>query len=100
MAFEIANENSTKSANRTEEATLTAFEAQRLIGICVELLDLCSKVTGQIDPAVGELIGFAHDQVFTNAHYEKSSASLDRAILDSKTESSPRSRFVPVRSQA
>jgi hypothetical protein len=100
MECEIANENSTESAKRTEEATLTAFEAQRLIAICVELLDLCSKVTGQIDPAVGELIGFAHDQAFTNLHYGKSPGSYDWATLDSKIESSPRSRFSRVRSQA
>jgi len=81
MACEMASENSAKLAKRSEEATLTAFEAQRLIGICVELLDLCSKVTGQIDPAVGELIGFAHDQAFTSVHYGKSSASLDLATF-------------------
>jgi hypothetical protein len=47
---------------------LTAGDAQKLIGICVELLDLCSKVTGQVDPAVGILIAFAHDEALTSVH--------------------------------
>ena len=54
-----------RSAKRNEQATLTAFEAQRLIGICAELVDLCSKVTGQIDPAVSEMVAFARDEVLT-----------------------------------
>jgi hypothetical protein len=63
---------SARSAKRNEQATLTAHEAQRLIGICAELVDLCSKVTGQIDPAVGEMIAFAHDEVLTSVVEAKS----------------------------
>jgi hypothetical protein len=48
--MESGIDESARSAKRNEQATLTAFGAQRLIGICVELVDLCSKVTGQIDP--------------------------------------------------
>jgi hypothetical protein len=61
-----------RSAKRNEQATLTAFEAQRLVGICAELVDLCSKVTGQIDPAVGEMIAFAHDELVTSVVEAKS----------------------------
>ncbi len=78
MAYEMAVDRSAKSATRNEEATLTIFEAQRLIGICVELLDLCSKVTGQIDPAVGEMIAFARDEALTSVHYSNSSTTFDR----------------------
>jgi hypothetical protein len=78
MAYEIAVDRLAKSATRNEEATLTAFEAQRLIGICVELLDLCSKVTGQIDPAVGEMIAFARDEALTSVHYSKASTGSSR----------------------
>jgi hypothetical protein len=78
MPYEMAVDRSAKSATRNEEATLTIFEAQRLIGICVELLDLCSKVTGQIDPAVGEMIAFARDEALTSVHYSNSSTAFDR----------------------
>jgi hypothetical protein len=79
MAYEIAVDKSANSATRNDEATLTTSEAQKLIGICVELLDLCSKVTGRIDPAVGEMIAFARDEALTTAHYPRSSEILDRA---------------------
>ncbi len=68
MISEIASEKSTKLDRQSGEVTLTADDAQKLIGICVELLDLCSKVTGQIDPAVGKLIAFAHDEALTSIH--------------------------------
>ena len=69
MVCEIAGEKSAKLVRRNEEGTLTSFEAQRLIGICAELLDLCSKVTGQIDPAVGAMIAFAHDEALITFIY-------------------------------
>jgi hypothetical protein len=47
---------------KIEDVTLTASEAARLIGICVELIELCAKVTGKIDPAVGSLVGYARDE--------------------------------------
>ena len=45
------------------ELTLSAFESRRLLAICVELIDLCSKVSGKIDPAVGHLVAHARDEV-------------------------------------
>ena len=50
-----------------EDVTLTAAEACRLIGICVELIDLCAKVTGRIDPAIGLILGYARDEAFSQA---------------------------------
>ena len=32
------------------ELTLSAMELRRLFTICIELIDLCSKVFGKIDP--------------------------------------------------
>ncbi len=73
MVGEIASEKSAKLTRRNEERTLTSFEAQRLVGICVELLDLCSKLTGQIDPALGELIAFVHDEALITGIYRAES---------------------------
>ena len=42
--------------------TLTPSEACRLLGICIELIDLCAKVTGKIDPAVGSVVEYARDE--------------------------------------
>ena len=46
----------------TGGVALTAFEASRLLGICIELIDLCAKVTGKIDPAVGSVVENARDE--------------------------------------
>jgi hypothetical protein len=55
------------STRKIEETTLTAGESYRLIGICIELVDLCSKVTGRFDPAIGTMIAFARDEALTSA---------------------------------
>jgi hypothetical protein len=49
------------------EVTLTASEAHRLVGICIELIGLCSKVTGKFDPSMGTMIAFARDEALTDA---------------------------------
>jgi hypothetical protein len=48
-------------ANR-EDVTLTPSEAGRLIAICIDLIDLCAKVTGKIDPAVASIVSYARDE--------------------------------------
>lgn len=49
------------------ELTLSAMELRRLFTICIELIDLCSKVSGKIDPAVGHLVAHARDDVLIEA---------------------------------
>lgn len=50
-----------------EDVTLTSDEACRLIAICIDLIDLCAKVTGKIDPAVASVLGYARDEVLAEA---------------------------------
>jgi hypothetical protein len=45
------------------ELSLSACEARRLYGICVELLELCSHVSGRIDPQAGWMVAHARDEV-------------------------------------
>jgi hypothetical protein len=77
----MAGEKSAKVARRSEEGTLTSFEAQRLVGICVELLDLCAKVTKRLDPALGELIAYAHDEALLTGIY-RAQAHDDSTFTD------------------
>jgi len=46
---------------------LSAAEVRHLIGICIELVDLCARVTGKFDPAMGTMIGYACDQALRDA---------------------------------
>jgi hypothetical protein len=45
------------------ELNLSACEARRLYGICVELLELCSHASGRIDPQAGWMVAHARDEV-------------------------------------
>jgi len=49
-------------ASESEEMTLTVSDAYRLMGACIDLIGLCSKVTGKIDPAVGSMVDFARQE--------------------------------------
>jgi hypothetical protein len=53
-------------ANR-EDVSLTPSEACRLIAICIDLIDLCAKVTGKIDPALASIISYARDEALSEA---------------------------------
>ena len=46
---------------------LTAAEVRNLIRICIEFVNLCARVTGKFDPAVGTMIGYACDQASRDA---------------------------------
>jgi len=63
----ILYERSRLSETRGDGSGLTSDEACRLIGICIDLIDLCAKVTGKIDPAVASVLGYARDEVMAEA---------------------------------
>jgi hypothetical protein len=65
MPTETLHERIGTTRAKVEDMTLTNSEACRLIGICIELIDLCAKVTGKIDPAVGAIVGYARDEALS-----------------------------------
>jgi hypothetical protein len=69
MAIEpkVLYDRSRPSVAGPEEIGLTHSEACRLMAICVDLIDLCAKVTGKIDPAVGSIVGYARDEALSAA---------------------------------
>jgi len=54
---EVLQESDT-SLNETS-SRMSEQDARRLLAICTELVSLCSKVTGRIDPAVAEILRYA-----------------------------------------
>ncbi len=60
-------ERSSPSIANREEIGLTPSDASRLIAICIDLIDLCAKVTGKIDPAVATIVGYARDEALSGA---------------------------------
>ena len=60
-------ERSRPSIAEREEIGLTPSEACRLMAICIDLIDLCAKVTGKVDPAVASIVGYARDEALSSA---------------------------------
>ena len=56
------------------DVTLTTSDTYRLLGICIELIDLCSKVTGKTNPALGSIIEYARDEALLELSREHSCA--------------------------
>jgi len=47
---------------KVEGLALRAAETSQLIGICVERIDSCGKVTGRIDPVVGSIVRYVRNE--------------------------------------
>jgi hypothetical protein len=60
-------DRSSPSIVNHEDIGLTPSDASRLIAICIDLIDLCAKVTGKIDPAVATIVGYARDEALSGA---------------------------------
>lgn len=53
--------------SQPSDVTLSPVETRRLLGLCVELIDLCARVTGKIDPAVAAMVAYARDEAVAEA---------------------------------
>jgi hypothetical protein len=63
MNTHVNREGIEQSFDRFREPALTVPEVLRLIGLCVELVDLCARVTGRLDPELSTLIACARDEM-------------------------------------
>ncbi len=63
----MLHERSRPSMAKGEEIRLTPSEACRLIAICIDLIDLCAKVTGKINPALASIVSYARDEALAEA---------------------------------
>ena len=62
-------------APETGEIVLTVSDAYRLLGACIELINLCSKVTGKIDPALGSMLEYARQEALGELCFRKVSCN-------------------------
>jgi hypothetical protein len=58
-------DRSSPSTVTREDMGLTPSDVSRLVAICIDLIDLCAKVTGKIDPAVATIVGYARDEALS-----------------------------------
>jgi hypothetical protein len=64
--------------------SLTAAQAERLLSICVTMIDLCAEVTGKIDPAVGTMVAYACEDALNGILGTKSQPALSAFGHDRK----------------
>lgn len=57
---------SKKSGADPEKSRLSEKDARLLLLLCTELITLCAKLTGSIDPAAAAMITYVKDEIKIN----------------------------------
>jgi hypothetical protein len=52
-----------KLTHETEKSQLSKQDARLLITVCTELVNLCAKFTGKIDPAAAAMLAYVRDDI-------------------------------------
>jgi hypothetical protein len=52
-----------KSGPETEKSQLSKQDVRLLVVMCTELVNLCSKLTGKIDPAAAAMLTYVRDDI-------------------------------------
>jgi hypothetical protein len=52
-----------KSATDTEKSQLSKQDVRLLIIMCTDLVNLCAKLTGKIDPAAAAMLAYVRDDI-------------------------------------
>ena len=59
MAAQVSN----KSDTDTEKSQLSKQDTRLLLVLCTELINLCARLTGKIDPAAGAMLAYVRDDI-------------------------------------
>ena len=52
-----------KLASESEKSNLSKQDARLLLIMCIELVNLCAKLTGKIDPAAAAMLAYVRDDI-------------------------------------
>jgi hypothetical protein len=52
-----------KSDTQTEKSYLSKQDIHLMLILCTELVNLCSRFTGKIDPALGAMLTYVRDDI-------------------------------------
>jgi hypothetical protein len=66
MAADVRN----KSTSYSEKSRLSKEDARLLLVMCTELVNLCAKLTGKIDPAAGAMLAYVRDDIVSESKVE------------------------------
>jgi hypothetical protein len=59
----MAAQVSKKSGIDTEESQLSKRDIRLMLVLCTELVNLCARLTGKIDPAAGAMLAYVRDDI-------------------------------------
>ena len=59
----MAAQVSKKLGNETEKSQLAERDVRLLVAMCTELVNLCAKLTGKIDPAAAAMLTYVRDDI-------------------------------------
>jgi hypothetical protein len=51
------------SGSETERSRLSKQDARLLLVMCIELVNLCARLTGKIDPAAAAMLAYVRDDI-------------------------------------
>ena len=52
-----------RSDTDTEKSQLSKQDIRLMLVLCTELVNLCAKLTGKIDPAAGAMLAYVRDDI-------------------------------------
>ena len=58
----------TKLALESEKSNLSKQDARLLLIMCTELVNLCAKLTGKIDPAAAAMLAYVRDDIASESN--------------------------------
>ena len=70
MEREMAARVNKKSEAVTEKSQLSKQDLRLMLVMCTELVNLCAKLTGQIDPAAAAMLTYVRDDIASENNLE------------------------------
>ena len=59
-----------RSKTNSEQSQLSKPDVRLLLVICIELVNLCAKLTGKIDPAAAAMLSYVRDDIVSESKLE------------------------------
>lgn len=57
-----------KLASESEKSNLSKQDVRLLLIMCTELVNLCAKLTGKIDPAAAAMLAYVRDDIASESN--------------------------------
>jgi hypothetical protein len=59
-----------KSESETDRSQLSKQDVRLMLVMCTELVNLCAKLTGKIDPAAAAMLAYVRDDIASENNLE------------------------------